>query len=56
MTNSSYHIVASKVVQRSLGKSPAKSFVQRLNLQKNIPSALQRNDLFQKENKFFYSA
>ena len=33
MTNSSYHIVARKVVQRRLGKSPAKSFVQELNLQ-----------------------
>ena len=32
--NLSYHIVARKVVQRRLGKSPAKSFVQELNLQK----------------------
>ena len=48
MTNSSYHIVACKVIQRRLGKTPAKSFVQRLNLQKNIPNAIQRNYLFQK--------
>ena len=34
MTNSSYRIVACKVVQRSLGKSPAKSFVQELSLWK----------------------
>ena len=33
MTNSSYHTVARKVVQRRLGKSPVKSFVQELNLQ-----------------------
>lgn len=32
MTHSSYHIVVYKAVQRSLGKSPAKSFVQELNL------------------------
>ena len=48
MTNSSYHIVACKVIQRGRGKTPAKSFFQRLNLQKNIPNAIQRNDLFQK--------
>ena len=32
MTNSSYQIDECKVVQRSLGKSPAKRFVQELNL------------------------
>ena len=36
VTNSSYRIVACKVVQRSLGKSPAKSFVQELSLWKKI--------------------
>ena len=34
MTNSSYRTVACKVVLRSLGKSPAKSFVQQLSLWK----------------------
>ena len=34
VTNSSYRIVACKVVQRRLGKSPAKSFVQELSLWK----------------------
>ena len=34
VTNSSYRTVACKVVQRSLGKSPAKSFVQELSLWK----------------------
>ena len=50
MTNSSYHTVARKVVQRRLGKSPAKSFVQELNLQEKKSQIKCRGINYSKKN------
>ena len=49
MTNSSYRTVACKVVQRSLGKSPAKSFVQELSLWKKISQTQYRGINYSKK-------
>ena len=54
VTSSSYRTVACKVVQRSLGKSPAKSFVQEPSLWKKIPQTQYRGINYSK-NKLFFS-
>ena len=55
VTNSSYRIVACKVVQRSLGKSPAKSFVQQLSLWKKYHKHNIEELVIPKRKQLFFS-
>ena len=55
VTNSSYRTVACKVVQRSLGKSPAKSFVQELSLWKKYHKHNIEELIIPKRKQLFFS-
>ena len=55
VTNSSYRTVACKVVQRSLGKSPAKSFVQQLSLWKKYHKHNIEELIIPKRKQLFFS-
>ena len=55
VTNSSYRTVACKVVQRSLGKSPAKSFVQQLSLWKKYHKHNIEELVIPKRKQLFFS-
>ena len=51
VTSSSYRIVACKVVQRSLGESPARSFVQELSLWKKYHNTQNRGINYSKKKR-----